>query len=82
MFNQARVRTVFVALGASASATIPVGAAGWTFTVLTGTGGIGGVTGLPATFSDSDVNTTANPIICTTAAASSAYVRYCVGVPS
>lgn len=63
-------------MGASASVTIPAGSKGWTFTVLTGTGGVGGTTLLPAGFSDSDTNTLAASLTVTTASASSAYVRY------
>jgi hypothetical protein len=63
-------------MAASSSFTIPAGSKGWTFTVLSGTGGIGGVTGLPVGFSDSDPNTLAAGLTVTTAAASTAYYRY------
>lgn len=60
----------------STTATIPIGAKGWTFTVLTGTATFNGAAALPAGFSDSDVNTLAAAISYTTASASTAYVRY------
>lgn len=60
----------------STTGSIPIGAKGWTFTVLTGTATFNGVTSLPAGFSESDVNTLAAVISYTTASASTAYVRY------
>lgn len=65
----------FVALPASSSQVIPAGAKGWTVSILTGTGTIGGLT-VPAGFSDSDTDTTLVPITVTTNANSTAYVRW------
>ena len=65
----------FVAVGASGSGSIPVGARGWSFKILTGTGTFGGVT-VPTSFSDSNEAGLLTAIPYTTAAASSAYVRY------
>ena len=63
------------AVGASGSGSIPIGAKGWTFTVLSGTATLGGVP-VAAGFSDSDPNTLVAEINYTTGASSSAYVRY------
>lgn len=65
----------FVSVSASASGTIPSGAKGWTFTVVSGTATFGGVS-VPAGFSDSDTNTLSSAISYSTSSASSAYVRY------
>lgn len=65
----------FHSMGASQSFTIPAGANGWAFTLLTGTGTFGGVA-VAATFNESDPNTLAAGIPVTTGATSSAYVRY------
>lgn len=70
------VTVVSAAVGASGSGSIPIGAKGWTFTVLTGTATFNGVASLPTGFSESDVNTLAVAIAYSTASASSAYVRY------
>jgi hypothetical protein len=59
----------------SESFTIPSGSKGWTSTILTGTGSIGGVT-VSAGFSDSDAGTTAADITIQTFEGSTAYVRY------
>lgn len=64
------------AVAQSTTGSIPIGAKGWTFTVLTGTATFNGVASLPAGFSESDVNTLAAAISYTTASASTAYVRY------
>lgn len=72
----ATVTIVSAAVGASGSGTIPIGAKGWTFTVLTGTATFNGAASLPAGFSESDVNTLTAAIAYSTASASSAYVRY------
>lgn len=55
---------------------IPVGAKGWTATVITGTGTFGSAAGLPAGFSDSDTGTLGNTLTITAAAASTVYVRW------
>jgi len=60
---------------AGQSGTIPSGAKGWTFTVLTGTATFNGAA-VPAGFSDSDVNTTAAAINYTMDSPGTAYVRY------
>lgn len=65
-----------VAVPQSTTGSIPIGAKGWTFTVLAGTATFNGVAALPAGFSESDVNTLAAAISYTTASASTAYVRY------
>lgn len=65
----------FDLLGASDSRSIPVGAKGWTATILTGTGTIGGLA-VPAGFSDGDPNTLLAAINVTTDGGSSAYVRW------
>lgn len=65
----------FDLLGASDSRSIPVGAKGWTATILTGTGTIGGLA-VPAGFSDGDSNTLLAAINVTTDGGSSAYVRW------
>lgn len=64
-----------VSLGASATQVIPIGAKGWTITVITGTATINGAS-VPAGFSDSDDGPLAAAITVITAAASSAYVRW------
>lgn len=64
-----------VPVPASTSGTIPIGARGWTFAVLTGTGTFGGVA-VAAGFSDCDTNTLKTAIAYTTDAASTAYVRF------
>lgn len=65
----------FASLGASGSTTIPISAKSWTVSFLTGTGTIGGQT-VSAGFSDSDDKQPTVAITITTAAASSAYIRY------
>lgn len=65
-----------ILLGASATQIIPIGAKGWTVSVLTGTATVGSAAALPAGFSDNDPNTLTNTLTITTAAASSAYVRW------
>lgn len=70
-------RTPHVALlGASASQVIPAGAKGWSFVVLTGTATVGGVASIPAGVGDQDNGVLAASLTITTAAASSAYVRW------
>lgn len=61
---------------ASTTQSIPIGAREWTVTVLTGTATINGAAGLPAGFSDSGVSALTAPISVTTAATSTAYVRW------
>lgn len=73
---QPTVTSVSVAVPQSTSGSIPAGAKGWTFTVLTGTATFNGVAGLPASFSDSDPNVTGAAISYATAGTSTAYVRY------
>jgi hypothetical protein len=63
-------------LGASATQVIPSGAKGWSFAIMTGTATVGGVAGIPAGIGDSDAGTLAASLTITTAAASSAYVRW------
>lgn len=63
-------------LGASATQIIPAGAKGYSFVVLTGTASVGGVALIPAGVGDADPNTLAVALTITTAAASSAYVRW------
>lgn len=63
-------------LGASASQVIPIGAKGWSVSIITGTATVGSASLLPAGFSDSDPNTLLATIIVTTDSASSAYVRW------
>lgn len=70
------VNVVSVGVSENTTGSIPIGAKGWTFTVRAGTATFNGVAGLPAGFSDSDPNTLAVAISYTTAAASTAYVRY------
>lgn len=65
-----------VLMGASASQSIPIGAKGWSVSVLTGTITLDGAAGLPVGFNDSDIQTLAVAKTVTTAAASSAYVRW------
>ncbi len=72
----ATVTATSVAVPQSTTGTIPAGAKGWTFTILTGTATFNGVASLPAGFSESDVNTLAASITYVTASASTAYVRY------
>lgn len=62
--------------GASSTQVIPIGAKGWTVSIITGTASIGAATGLPAGFSDADTNTLAATISVVTSSASSAYVRW------
>lgn len=69
------VTPTFVALGASGSQVIPIGAKGWTVTILTGTGTVGGLT-VPTGFYDSDTGVLVVALTITTNAASSAYIRY------
>jgi hypothetical protein len=69
------VTPIQTSVGASASGTIPIGAKGWTFTVLSGTATFGGVP-VSAGFSDSDPNILLAAISYSTGSASSAYVRY------
>lgn len=64
----------FVLLSAS-SQVIPIDAKGWTVSILTGTGSIGGVA-VPAGVSDSDTNTLFATVTIVADAASTAYVRW------
>lgn len=54
--------------------SIPIGAKGWTFTVLSGTPTFNGATSLPVGFSDSDINTV-KTAIAYDATGGSAYLR-------
>jgi hypothetical protein len=78
MSNLSPVTQTIQLLGASSSVVIPINACRWTVTVLTGTATIGAATGLPAGFSDSDEGRLLATITVTTAASSTAYVRYSI----
>jgi hypothetical protein len=65
----------FPGVGAGANGSIPTGAKGWTFTMLSGTGTFGG-RNVSAGFSDSDGDILLAAISYTTNTASDAYVRY------
>lgn len=65
-----------VVLGASASQTIPVGAHGWSFAILTGTATVGGASGVVAGVGDSYQSTLAATLTVATDADSSAYVSW------
>lgn len=65
----------FHAMTASQSFDIPAGAKGWSVSLLTGTGTVGGVAVI-ASFNDGDPRTTAAAITITTGLTSTAYVRY------
>lgn len=71
---------VITLVGASLAFDIPKGSRGWSFSILTGsaTVTVEGQTPVtvPAGFSDNDLATILKKITITTAAASSAYVRY------
>lgn len=60
---------------AGQSGTIPAGAKGWTFTVITGTATFGGAA-VPAGFSDSDANTLAAAISYSFDTPGTGYVRW------
>lgn len=62
------------------AASIPVGAIGWTFTILTGTADFNGANNLPAGFSDSDPTILKTAISINVDTASTAYLRY--GIPA
>ena len=72
---QQSVTANIAAVEAGDGGSIPVGAKGWTFTVLSGTATFGGVS-VAAGFSDSDANTLVAAINYSIGASSSAYVRY------
>lgn len=61
------------------ASSIPVGAQGWTFTVLTGTADFNGANNLPAGFSDGEVTRLKTAITINVDSASTAYLRY--GIP-
>lgn len=63
-------------LGASSSATVPVGAKGYQISVLTGTATIAGTALIPAGVTISSNNTVAVAIVVTTAATSTALVAW------
>ena len=73
--TQPSVTAVFVSVAASTSGSIPIGAKGWAFAVLSGSGTFGGVS-ISAGFSDTDDKTLLNAINYTTNTGSTAYVRY------
>ncbi len=73
--KQPAVTPHIVVLDAEETQVIPIGAKGWTFSVLTGTATVNGET-VPAGFSDSDSQPLAATITVITAAASSAYIRW------
>lgn len=60
----------------STSQVIPIGAKEWTVSVLTGTATVNGAAGCPAGFSDGSDKTLLNTVTITTAASSTAYVRW------
>ena len=70
-----QVTNNFTLLTAGQSQVIPVGAKGWTATILTGTGTIG-AKAVPAGFSDSDDNTLLATVTITTDTPGTAYVRW------
>ena len=78
MYNLSPVTQTIQLLAASESVVIPINACRWTVTVLTGTATIGAAAGLPAGFSDSDEGRLLATITVTTAASSTAYVRYSI----
>lgn len=61
--------------GPSSSGTIPAGVSSWTFTVLSGSATIQGAS-VPAGFSDADHCRLKVPIVYTTGANSSLYIRF------
>lgn len=65
-----------VIVPASTSQVIPIGAKEWTVSVLTGTATVNGAAGCPAGFSDGSTQTLLNTVTITTAATSTAYVRW------
>lgn len=69
------VTSNFHAMTASQSFDIPAGAKGWSVSILTGTGTVGGAA-VSLGFSDSDPRTTATAITISTGVTSTAYVRY------
>lgn len=73
--NNPIVTPNFALLTAGQSQFIPAGAKGWTATILTGTGTVGGKT-VPSGFSDSDPNTLAASVTVTTDSPGTAYVRW------
>lgn len=65
-----------VIVPAGTSQVIPIGAKEWTVSVLTGTATVNGAAGCPAGFSDGSTQTLLNTVTITTAATSTAYVRW------
>ncbi len=72
---QQAVTPVIASLGNGNTAVIPVGAKGWTVSVLAGVATINGIQ-VPTGFSDSDTGTVATAITVIGGAAASVYVRY------
>ena len=62
-------------VGPSVSGTIPKGVKSWTFSVLSGSATLMGVS-VPSGFSDSDTLSLNVPLIITTGTNSSVYIRY------
>lgn len=65
----------FTLLTAGTNQIIPINAKGWSVTILTGTGTIGGLA-VPAGFSDSDTNKLAATVTIATDTPGTAYVRW------
>lgn len=70
------VTRVPFSIGASGTQAIPIGAKGYSFSVITGTAGDGTVTGMPAGYSQGDPNTLVAGFTLTTQSASSVLGYY------